>query len=118
MLKKLDLGPARGINKRFVRASPGNLDAGTTFAPLAEGEEAQADWQEANLSLEECPAGALVLIHGSVLHASSPNKSDKSRFIYTFHMIEGEDKYDERNWLQPTEQLPFTSLYAPPKIAA
>lgn len=67
-------------------------------------------WKEA-----ACPAGTLVLIHGqsgqivvvarltsagSVMHKSPPNPSDKTRIIYTFHMIEGAKgvKYDERNW--------------------
>lgn len=61
-------------------------------------------------------AGTLVLIHGglthgyaakltagSVMHRSPPNPSDKTRLIYTFHMIDGSDgiTYDEKNWLQP-----------------
>ena len=33
------------------------------------------------------------------MHRSPPNPSDKSRLIYTFHMIEGEGAvYDEKNW--------------------
>lgn len=33
------------------------------------------------------------------MHKSPPNPSDKSRLIYTFHMIEGEGaRYDEKNW--------------------
>lgn len=33
------------------------------------------------------------------MHLSPPNHSDKSRLIYTFHIIEGEGaEYDERNW--------------------
>ena len=34
------------------------------------------------------------------MHQSPPNPSDKSRLIYTFHMIEGADghKYDGKNW--------------------
>jgi phytanoyl-CoA hydroxylase len=49
----------------------------------------------------EVKAGTLVLIHGNILHKSERNVSGKSRFIYTFHVIEGEQTYDERNWLQP-----------------
>jgi len=62
-----------------------------------------------------------VIIHGSVLHKSEANRSSNSRYIYTFHIIEGEAKYDERNWyagtsamsnarLQPTENG-FTKVY-------
>ncbi|KAF2703259.1 phytanoyl-CoA dioxygenase family protein [Pleomassaria siparia CBS 279.74] len=51
----------------------------------------------------EVKAGTLVLIHGNILHKSEKNVSGKSRFIYTFHVIEGEERYDQRNWLQPPE---------------
>ncbi|SJX62978.1 uncharacterized protein SRS1_13802 [Sporisorium reilianum f. sp. reilianum] len=105
-----ELGTARGVNRRFVRKDPANPDAGTTFLALSETEEAQ--WSDADAQIAECKAGTLVLIHGSVLHKSEKNLSDRSRFIYTFHMIEGEAQYDGRNWLQPTEQHPFPSLFA------
>ena len=39
-----------------------------------------------------------MLIHGSVLHKSDHNRSDKSRWIYTFHMIEGDAEYPKDNW--------------------
>lgn len=56
--------------------------------------------------------GDLVLIHGSVLHKSSRNTSLNTRFAYTFHMIESEPhaKYDEKNWLQPTRDMPFSKI--------
>jgi len=54
--------------------------------------------------LGEVKAGSLVLIHGNILHKSERNLSPRSRFIYTFHVIEGENEYDEKNWLQPTEK--------------
>ncbi|CDS01668.1 uncharacterized protein SPSC_01272 [Sporisorium scitamineum] len=104
------LGTARGVNKRFVRKDPANPDAGTTFLQLSEKEE--TSWSEEQPQIAECKAGTLVLIHGSVLHKSEKNLSDRSRFIYTFHMIEGDAKYDEKNWLQPTEEHPFPSLFA------
>ncbi|KAL7634144.1 UNVERIFIED_CONTAM: hypothetical protein RMT77_015472 [Armadillidium vulgare] len=56
--------------------------------------------------------GTLVLIDGQVDHMSAKNTSKNSRHIYTFHIIEKEGvKWDERNWLQPTDLLPFTELY-------
>lgn len=60
----------------------------------------------------EVKAGALVLIHGNLLHKSERNLSQKGRIIYTFHVIEGGEgfEYDERNWLQPPEEG-FTKLY-------
>ncbi|KXJ18610.1 phytanoyl-CoA dioxygenase domain-containing protein 1 [Exaiptasia diaphana] len=53
--------------------------------------------------------GCLVLIHGSVLHRSFANTSSKSRHAYSFHMIDGDAKYSEQNWLQTPG--PFPSLY-------
>ncbi|KGQ11562.1 Phytanoyl-CoA dioxygenase domain-containing protein 1 [Beauveria bassiana D1-5] len=59
----------------------------------------------------EVRAGDLVLIHGNLLHKSERNTSARSRIIYTFHIIEGQDReYDERNWLQPPKEG-FTKLY-------
>jgi len=78
----------------------------------------------------EVKSGDLVLIDGNVLHKSEKNTSGVSRWIYTFHVsifmfyicfyflwpgwvgllmvamqvIEGERRYDEKNWLQPTEE--------------
>lgn len=59
-------------------------------------------------------SGTLVLIHGSVLHKSERNTSEKTRYAYTFHMIESAPltKYDEKNWLQPTQETPFSKLFA------
>ncbi|CAD6943995.1 unnamed protein product [Tilletia controversa] len=111
----LNLGPERGVKNRFVRAE--RVGEGTKFVDVEGGEGEEDVWDPARAKVEECQAGSLVLIHGSVLHKSERNRSDRSRFIYTFHMIEAEEhgaKYDERNWLQPTERMPFSRLYAPP----
>ncbi|KAI8941219.1 hypothetical protein NX059_002457 [Plenodomus lindquistii] len=61
-------------------------------------------------TMGEVKAGTLVLIHGNILHKSEKNLSGKSRNIYTFHVIEGDQKYDQRNWLQPPAQG-FSRLY-------
>jgi phytanoyl-CoA hydroxylase len=62
--------------------------------------------------------GDLVLIHGSVLHKSERNFSAKTRFAYTFHMIESSSYavYDDRNWLQPTEAMPFSRILDTPNV--
>ncbi|KOS23036.1 Phytanoyl-CoA dioxygenase domain-containing protein 1 [Escovopsis weberi] len=65
---------------------------------------------EGDYVLGEVRAGDLVLIHGNTLHKSERNTSDKGRIIYTFHIIEGDEAYDERNWLQPPKEG-FTKLY-------
>ncbi|WVO14243.1 hypothetical protein L204_101875 [Cryptococcus depauperatus] len=95
---------------RFVRAPNG----GTEFVDVPGVEPNMEKWDEMNGWRETpCRPGTLVLIHGSVMHKSSPNYSDQSRLIYTFHMIEGGKgvKYDERNWLQPTKETPFPALF-------
>ncbi|KAJ5299931.1 Phytanoyl-CoA dioxygenase domain-containing protein 1 [Penicillium atrosanguineum] len=58
-----------------------------------------------DLEILNVKAGSLVLIHGNVLHKSEKNTSPRSRFAYTFHVIEGAEgwDYDNRNWLQPPE---------------
>jgi len=63
--------------------------------------------------------GDLVLIHGSVLHRSERNTSDKTRFAYTFHMIESPPYavYDDKNWLQPTEAMPFSRILDTPNVS-
>jgi len=64
--------------------------------------------------------GDLVLIHGSVLHKSERNTSPNTRFAYTFHMIESPPyaKYDEKNWLQPTKEMPFSRILPPGEVLA
>ncbi|KAF1798627.1 hypothetical protein V8B55DRAFT_1523901 [Mucor lusitanicus] len=88
------------ISKRFVRNPHGS---GTVFV----GEDNPAV-DESKYVKCEVKAGSLVLIHGSVVHKSAPNFSEKSRYIYTFHCIEGDAFYPKDNWLQPTGNQPFT----------
>lgn len=76
---------------------------------IEEGGKEEKEVEE-HYKLGEVKAGTLVLIHGNLLHQSEQNVSENSRFIYTFHVIEGEHEYDERNWLQPPE-TGFTRLY-------
>jgi len=46
-------------------------------------------------------AGALVILHGSLVHLSYDNKSAKSRHAYTLHVIESLGaRYPKSNWLQ------------------
>lgn len=96
-----------GIERRFIR----NPEAGgplTSFiGPLVEDDDGREYIPQFTRK------GCLVLIHGTVLHKSAPNKSEKSRHAYTFHIIEQENtEWSKQNWLQPTEQLPFPPLYS------
>ncbi|KAG5356361.1 Phytanoyl-CoA dioxygenase domain-containing protein 1-like protein [Yarrowia sp. B02] len=83
------------VAKRFVRDGHG----GTTFEDV-EGLVSGPEPAEENFKVLDIPAGSLVLIHNSVLHKSEANVSQKSRFAYTFHAIDGTCEYDQRNWLQ------------------
>lgn len=97
------------IIKRFVRIYSG----GTGFESLVTEDTAPSESQnKGEYVLEPCEPGDLVLIHGSVLHKSERNTSQRTRFAYTFHMIESAPYalYDSKNWLQPTEAMPFSRV--------
>ena len=102
------------VKSRFVRKERGGTGfddvVGAKFPVDLETGELEKDMEE-EYELGEVKAGTLVLIHGNLLHKSERNTSDRSRVIYTFHVIEGENDYDGKNWLQPPEKG-FTSLYA------
>jgi ectoine hydroxylase-related dioxygenase (phytanoyl-CoA dioxygenase family) len=55
--------------------------------------------------------GSLVLIHGLVVHQSERNVSTRSRHAFTIHLYDGNCKWSERNWLQPTEANTFTHMF-------
>lgn len=104
------------MRRRFVRMEGGGAgfrDVEGERFPMAEevneGGKVVEEVEE-QYKLGEVEAGTLVLIHGNLLHQSEQNVSENSRFIYTFHIIEGDHEYDERNWLQPPK-LGFTKLY-------
>ncbi|KAF1924053.1 phytanoyl-CoA dioxygenase family protein [Didymella exigua CBS 183.55] len=94
------------VKQRFVRKGE-NGKEGTGFIDndgpqFPKGLQTESETgKEEVYDMGEVKAGTLVLIHGNILHKSEKNTSQKSRNIYTFHVIEGEEKYDERNWLQP-----------------
>ncbi|CEL54154.1 Phytanoyl-CoA dioxygenase domain-containing protein 1 OS=Bos taurus GN=PHYHD1 PE=2 SV=1 [Rhizoctonia solani AG-1 IB] len=109
------------INKRFIRLPEGGTGFTNIEHPVTPLDHQNRQSEQStdtsvtgdDYVLETCDAGTLVLIHGSVLHKSERNTSQNTRFAYTFHMIESAPKarYDERNWLQPTESMPFSKLY-------
>ncbi|KAL4938469.1 hypothetical protein BDV06DRAFT_225952 [Aspergillus oleicola] len=110
-----------GVKRRFVRAyNEAGEVCGTEFVEnkgdqFPKGLEVEEDSGEGELGEPEVStikAGSLVLIHGNVLHKSERNTGDKSRYAYTFHVIEGGEgwEYDGRNWLQPPEKG-FSKLY-------
>jgi phytanoyl-CoA hydroxylase len=100
------------IEKRFVRTAKGTGFIDNDGARFPKNLKAEVNGEkeyevvdkEEVYDMGEVKAGTLVLIHGNILHKSEKNTSEKSRNIYTFHVIEGEERYDERNWLQPPEK--------------
>lgn len=56
---------------------------------------------EGAVPLEVGP-GSIVLLHGSFLHWSQPNRSDQQRHAYTLHVVEGQDgyEYSADNWIR------------------
>ncbi|KAF9479066.1 phytanoyl-CoA dioxygenase [Pholiota conissans] len=106
------------VTKRFVRLGE---NKGTGFEHLvpASVEEELSQRPKGEYILETCNPGDLVLIHGSVLHKSERNTSPNTRFAYTFHMIESPPfaKYDEKNWLQPTKEMPFSRILPREEVA-
>lgn len=102
------------ITKRFVKKNGGRDGCG--FIPVDfDPSKPIPDDNPEDYKLVECKAGSLVLIHNSVLHKSEKNVSDRSRYAYTFHVIDGTTSYDNLNWLQvpPCEAggTEFSKLY-------
>ncbi|XP_015989272.2 phytanoyl-CoA dioxygenase domain-containing protein 1 isoform X1 [Rousettus aegyptiacus] len=82
-----------GVSRRMVRAPAGSAP-GTSFL----GSEPARD----NSLFVPTPVqrGALVLIHGEVVHKSEQNLSDRSRQAYTFHLMEATGTvWSPENWV-------------------
>jgi len=50
--------------------------------------------------------GTLTLLNGLLPHGSGPNRSERSRHGYSFHVVDGQASYSSENWLQ-RKKLPF-----------
>lgn len=101
------------ITKRFVKIEKGKK--GCNFMDVEYEKKDIPEDKPEDYVLVECKAGSLVLINNSVLHKSENNVSEKSRFVYAFHVIDGIANYDELNWLQvpPGDEggTEFSKLY-------
>nr|XP_020476708.1 phytanoyl-CoA dioxygenase domain-containing protein 1 isoform X1 [Monopterus albus] len=95
-----------GISRRMVRTPKGTV-------PLTAFIGRQKNYEEEKLVAAPVKKGAIVLIHGEVVHRSAENTSKDSRHVYAFHIMESQDtRWSPDNWLQPTEELPFPPLYS------
>lgn len=93
------LAGSHKFNKLFHRVIR-NPDEESDFPFLAEEISPFPDCE-----LVSCPAlpGDLILIDGLVVHSSPPNMSDKPRWAYSFHLVDGTVKWSEKNRLQDTQ---------------
>ena len=93
-----------GLSQRMVR-TVSESGVSTTF----EGSPANPKHEE--YIATPVKKGTLVVIHGEIVHKSRKNESKRSRNIYTFHLYDaGTSEWSKDNWLQPTQELPFTLL--------
>ncbi|HEV2707077.1 MAG TPA: phytanoyl-CoA dioxygenase family protein [Pyrinomonadaceae bacterium] len=85
------------LRSRFLRAAAG----GTRFLKLDE-----TPFALERLVPLEVREGTLIVLHGSLPHLSKANRSARSRHAYTLHVVEGEARYPQDNWLQRGADLP------------
>ena len=57
-------------------------------------------WPEVAPVPLEVRRGSLVVLHGLLPHASTPNASSRRRHAYALHVIDGRAEYPADNWLQ------------------
>ncbi len=88
----------------FVRNA---ANTGTEFEPT---EHERAEWDIEKLIPLEVKKGTLVLIHGEMVHGSSPNRSTSSRHAYVLHLVDLNCEWSTRNWLQRPVNAPFRPL--------
>lgn len=58
----------------------------------------------------EADAGTLVVLHGRLPHLSYENRSDRSRYAYALHLIDGACDYLADNWLQRPASFPLSGF--------
>ncbi|XP_019584349.1 phytanoyl-CoA dioxygenase domain-containing protein 1 isoform X3 [Rhinolophus sinicus] len=105
IFKQPRFGGEGGVSRRMVRAPAGSA-LGTCFLG------SEPAWDNSLFVPTPVQRGALVLIHGEVVHKSEQNLSNRSRQAYTFHLMEASGTiWSPENWLQPTAELPFPPLY-------
>jgi len=94
--------PSATVTDKVAAAAPNNDGVDLTFT----GEDKKT-CQESEFIPTPVKKGSCILIHGEVVHASTHNHSDKSRFIYTFHLIDKhQTTYPKENWLQSSKPFP------------
>ncbi|XP_044734494.1 phytanoyl-CoA dioxygenase domain-containing protein 1 [Chrysoperla carnea] len=95
-----------GVHRRFIR----NPDKESK--ELLVYDRSEPIYQKSAFVPVPVKKGSCVLIDGLVVHRSENNKSNLPRHAYTLHVIEQQNTvYSPDNWLQPTNDYSFPSLY-------
>ncbi|MFT4663695.1 MAG: phytanoyl-CoA hydroxylase [Polaribacter sp.] len=92
------------LQNLFVRTGKDN---GTELIPIGSDKVA---WDEEKMIPLEVKKGALVLLHGSVVHGSTLNKSDRSRHAFVLHLADLACEWPKKNWLQRPNHMPFKPM--------
>lgn len=80
----------------------------TRFVMQEDGEGAKFDpnigdtwlvWPKDTFTPLPAATGSLVLLHGSLVHMSLENLSDKPRHVYTWHVVSSDQTYSPLNWM-------------------
>jgi phytanoyl-CoA hydroxylase len=89
-------GHRSGLKSRWLRSAAGMRFEIYDHEP----------WPEDKLVPLEVSQGSLILLHGLLPHRSFENKSERSRHVYTLHLIHARAKYPADNWLQRSASMP------------
>ena len=91
------------IYQRFHR---NETNDGTAFSDVL---EQKTKWNLNDLRPLEVKKGDMILLHGSNVHLSYANHSERSRHAYVLHLIDNQAHYPQDNWLQRTD-LPLQTM--------
>jgi len=90
-------GHRLGLKSRWVRSAKG-----MRFEVLD-----SRSWPEEQLVPLEVRKGSLIVLNGLLPHKSLANRSSRSRHAYSLHIINGQSRYSEDNWLQRPAEMPL-----------
>ncbi len=97
-LRVIPGGHKLGLKSRWLRSAAGKMKFEVFDS---------SPWPEEKLLPLEVPKGSLIVLNGLLPHKSLANRSAKSRHAYTLHVISGNCRYPETNWLQRCSNLPL-----------
>jgi phytanoyl-CoA hydroxylase len=90
-------GHESGLKSRWVRGEPGMSFEVFDSSP----------WPEERLVPLEVRKGSLIVLNGLLPHKSLSNRSSRSRQAYSLHVINGNSRYPDDNWLQRSPEMPL-----------